>query len=62
MFAARECRNKLRLKNQNKSKARNQQRGTPDIDIHENVDANTEYQELTEVKTTDNSIYDEIKL
>lgn len=62
MFATRECRNKLRFKNQNKSKARNQQRVTADIDIHEKVDANTEYQELTEVKTTDNSIYDEIKL
>nr|XP_034318573.1 uncharacterized protein LOC105339866 [Crassostrea gigas]XP_034322248.1 uncharacterized protein LOC105341927 isoform X3 [Crassostrea gigas] len=62
IFTIRECRNKLRLKNQNKSKARNQQRVTPDIDIHEKVDANTEYQELTEVKTTDNSIYDEIKL
>eukprot|EP00105_Crassostrea_gigas_P043475 XP_019927623.1 PREDICTED: uncharacterized protein LOC105339866 isoform X1 [Crassostrea gigas] len=62
IFTIRECRNKLRFKNQNKSKARNQQRVTADIDIHEKVDANTEYQELTEVKTTDNSIYDEIKL
>lgn len=61
MFATRECRNKLRFKDQKKSKAKNQQRMTPDTDIYENMYENTEYQELREVKTSENYIYDEIK-
>lgn len=61
MFATRECRNKVRFKDQKKSKAKNQQRMTADTDIHENIYENTEYQELTEVKTTENYIYDKIR-
>lgn len=58
MFATRECRNKLRFKDHKKSKAKNQQRMT---DIYEKVDENTAYQELTEVKTAEQDIYDELK-
>lgn len=58
MFATRECRNKLRFKDHTKSKAKNQQRMT---DIYEKVDENTAYQELTEVKTAEQDIYDELK-
>lgn len=61
MFATRECRNKLRFKDQKKSKAKNQQRMTAHTDVHEKMYENTEYQELTKVKTTENNIYDEIK-
>uniref|UniRef100_A0A8W8NZ44 Uncharacterized protein n=1 Tax=Magallana gigas TaxID=29159 RepID=A0A8W8NZ44_MAGGI len=61
IFTIRECRNKVRFKDQKKSKAKNQQRMTADTDIHENIYENTEYQELTEVKTTENYIYDKIR-
>lgn len=61
IFTIRECRNKLRFKDQKKSKAKNQQRMTAHTDIHEKMYENTEYQELTKVKTTENNIYDQIK-
>lgn len=58
--STRECRNKLRFKDHTKSKVKNQQRMTADTDIYEKGDVNREYEELTEVKTTEN-IYDDVK-
>lgn len=63
MFATRECKNKMMLLHieQPKSKAKDQQSMVTNLQIHDRVVKNKDYQELTEVKSTEKYIYDELK-
>lgn len=63
MFATRECRNKMMLMHikQPKSKAKDQQSMVTHLKIHDRVDENKDYQELTEVKFIEKYVYDELK-
>lgn len=61
MFATRKCKNEQLHIEQPKSKAKDQQSMVTNLQIHDRVVENKDYKELTEVKSTEKRIYDELK-
>lgn len=63
MFASRVCRSKMLFlhKNKPKSKAKGQESIATNPEIYDKVDEKNDYQELTEVKSTEKYTYDKLK-